>query len=90
MIHFYVLLGIAFLMIMFVVISVITQVHRRIPASIVPLAFITICAGLVITVSMLGVAKHRGYSYFDPKICAQVVWNEEERHWTCITWEEAG
>jgi len=42
----------------------------------------------VFIIALVGAAMFRGYAYFDPEVCAQMV--HIENHWSCVTWEEAG
>lgn len=89
MILFYVVMFIA---VVLIVAAVALAAARAKPLKLLTIAIIVIFvtgAALAVT-AVNGVLTYRGYSHFDPEICAQVVWDSTERHWSCVTWEEAG
>lgn len=89
MIHFYTLGFFGFAIIVVNIIFV--TMRRSTPRN--RAAWFGITSGIALAmliVAAFGADKHKGYTYFDPAICAQMVYDEDSRKWVCITWEEAG
>lgn len=89
MIHFYILL---FLGVVTwgsaILISVLRM--RNVMLLRIGLGTMFVLGVLTVLVAFDGARKHKGYTHFDPAVCAQMVYDQDEKSWVCITWEEAG
>lgn len=89
MIHFYILMFLGFALIVASVIFACTVTPSW--KSLSRIVTFTILLGFAICVAaLIGAVMHRGYTYFDPSVCVQMVYDQDSRKWVCVTWEEAG